>query len=248
MHADAGLQVESGLAPPAFQFRRADELLVLVRPGREEPQDIFGTDNRKQKGLRISVDCGEEHMATGPNQLRDRGGHLRRGGYVLQHLETGDDVILSGLFRDQCLSRGLPVVDLGTGFDLVQARDRQGRFRHVDARHPRTAARHGLGQDSPATANIDDPAARQVHVLSYPVEPQRVDLVQGAKFARGVPPTSGQRVELGDLSRVDVCVRGVHCLVLRSRGYCAFAMRCRHSLLRASRSCLSIPVRVPASS
>ena len=72
------------------------------------------------------------------------------------------------------------------------------------------ASGHGVGQDATATSDVDDFFTLQRYQAFYPVQTQRVDLVQGTKLALGVPPAVGEFREFGQLGGVDVVLCGLH--------------------------------------
>ena len=100
----------------------------------------------------------------------------------------------AGGFGGERLGRDLAVVDvLGAGFERMQLRHLQRLGRQVDAEHVGAAARHRLGEDAAAAADVEHALAAQAGEAVDPVQPQRVDLVQRPEFARRCP-TSGGRV------------------------------------------------------
>jgi hypothetical protein len=70
--------------------------------------------------------------------------------------------------------------------------------------HLRPTARHRIAQDAAATTHVDHPLSAQSRQRVDPVEPQRIDLMQGAKFAVFVPPAMRQVAEFRQLLRVGV--------------------------------------------
>ena len=148
-----------------------------MRPFGQQAQDVLGADNGEHERLGVPVDRREEHVPTGPHQFGAGAHDLRRVRYVLQHFETGHDVILSGLGLGELFSGHAPIVDLGPGFVLMQLRDRQRRFGHINSGDAGAALRHRLGQDAAAAADIDCPGAVELRELANPVEAQWVDLV-----------------------------------------------------------------------
>jgi hypothetical protein len=76
----------------------------------------------------------------------------------------------------------------------------------VDAEHVGTAARHRVGKDAAAAADIEDALALQRREAVDPVEAQRVDLMQRPEIAFRVPPAVGELAEFGELARVGIRV------------------------------------------
>ena len=91
---------------------------------------------------------------------------------------------------------GHPLGYIGTDvfarFKRMQLSHFEGFGGKVHAQHLRTLARHGIGQNATATTDVHHIQARQGHQAVDPLQAQRVDLVQGSKFAFRVPPTVGQ--------------------------------------------------------
>jgi hypothetical protein len=128
---------------------------------------------------------------------------------VFEHLHAGDHVELRRAFLRQRFDCDFAVFDgWRRRFHRMQLRDFQGLGRQVDAQHVGTAASHRVRQDAAATTDIQHALARHAPMRFDPVEPQRVDLVERAELAFGIPPTVGQVAELGDFLRI--CVHRVN--------------------------------------
>ena len=67
-----------------------------------------------------------------------------------------------------------------------------------------TARGHRLGEQPAAAADVDEPGTVQRHALGHVIRAQRIDAVQGAELAVGVPPARRRRVESCQLRRVHV--------------------------------------------
>ena len=100
-----------------------------------------------------------------------------------------------------------PVVDtLDAPFGGMQPGHRQRRFARIDAGNVGTEIRERLGHQSAAAADVQRPGLLEhdISPLLDVVQTRTVDVVQRLEVAVGVPPTMRQRLELGDLIRVDV--------------------------------------------
>ena len=85
----------------------------------------------------------------------------------------------------------------------------------VDAQNLSPLARHGIGQDTPATPDVQNFQPGQGHQSVYPFQAQWVDLVQRPEFTFRVPPTVGQIRKLGQFGRIDIGCLSVHSLDCR---------------------------------
>jgi hypothetical protein len=94
---------------------------------------------------------------------RGAGAHdRRRVGHVLQHFHAGHHVEAAGLLRRQRLGTDLAVGDTGRlGLQGMQLGHPQRLRRQIDPQHLRALARHGVGQDAAAAADIEHPLAGQ---------------------------------------------------------------------------------------
>src|SRR5262245_49568596 len=86
----------------------------------------------------------------------------------------------------------------------MQLGDLQRLVGEVDARDPRARARHRLGEDAAAAADVEHVLPFERRVLLDPAQAQRVDLVQRPELALRVPPAVGQVTEFAQLG--GVCV------------------------------------------
>ncbi len=82
--------------------------------------------------------------------------------------------------------------------------DAQRLLGQVDAGHPRAAASHRLGEDAAAAADVQHVAAFELRMLRDPLQAQRVDLVQRAELALGIPPAVREFPEFLQLGRIGV--------------------------------------------
>ncbi len=90
---------------------------------------------------------------------------------MFEHLETGDHVELLRCLCGHGFGGDLPIIDFESGFEKVQARNRQRSLAHVDASHLSATLRHGLAQDAATAADVDDFLSGQRDVLVYPIDP-----------------------------------------------------------------------------
>jgi len=103
-----------------------------------------------------------------------------------------------------------PVVDLDTRLVLVQARNCQRSFAHIDAGDRGAQPRHPFSQQAAPAADVDGCASGQRRLAVNVLEAQRVDIVQRFELAVRVPPARGQFLELVDFSAIDVVSCGGH--------------------------------------
>lgn len=75
---------------------------------------------------------------------------------VLQHLHAGDDIVLLRVLRGMFLNRFLNIFHLNTALQGVQFRHLQRLCAHVQSGDRRAFARHTLGEDAAAAADIED--------------------------------------------------------------------------------------------
>ena len=203
------LQVQAGVANPAAQLGRADELGKFVGSARQHAQDVLGANDGEHERLGIAVDGGEKHLAARLDQFGAGANHRAWIWHVLEHLQAGHHVKGAGVQLGKLLGGALLVVDADAGLQLVQAGDGQWRLAHVDAGHLGAALGHGLSQNAATAANVQHLLAGQAGAFVDPVGTQRVDLVQRFELAVTVPPAACQRLEFGDFSAINVKTHGV---------------------------------------
>lgn len=108
---------------------------------------------------------------------------LEPGGFIEKHIEKHGE----GLHH-----MGLEVDDLD---EFV---------REVEADDTGALARHGLGEQSPAAADIHDrESCKRTAPFDVP-KTNRVEVVQRAHRTVGVPPAARRRLEAGELGRIDI--------------------------------------------
>jgi len=100
----------------------------------------------------------------------------------------------------------------------MQLRHAQRLGGEVDTRNTRTAARHGLGQNAATAAHVQHLLARQGGDAVDPRQAQRIDLMQGAKLALGIPPAVGQLGEFFQLGWVGIDGSAHACIVTPGNG------------------------------
>src|SRR5256885_4519736 len=72
LDAREGLEGESRGARPARQLRRADQPLILVRPARDQTEEVFSADVGRRKGLGVAVTGRDKQGAAGPQRSPSR--------------------------------------------------------------------------------------------------------------------------------------------------------------------------------
>ena len=204
VHAGTGPELQACIACPAVQFRRPDEFSIFMRAGRQQFEQIFSTDNRHHERFRIAIDGGEKRVPARAQQGMYRSNDLGGTWHVLEHLEASHHVVPSRFLRGRFLCGRESIFDARARLELVQARNRQRAFGHIDSGHRGPGLCERLGQNAAAASDVDHPGAVQIDVLPNPVEPQWIDLVQGTEFAFRVPPAGGESVEFGDLGGIDI--------------------------------------------
>ena len=113
----------------------------------------------------------KKQMPTGLNELRTRANYRWRFRNMLQHLEAGNNIEATWAFGSKFFSRGLSIVNVDAGLNLVQAGYGERPFGHINAGHRSAGARHCLGKDSATAADINDGAAIEFGILPDPVQP-----------------------------------------------------------------------------
>src|SRR6185436_8202059 len=73
----------------------------------------------------------------------------------------------------------------------------------------RAAARHALGENAAAAADVEHVLARERRVALDPFQAQRIDLVQRPELALRVPPARGEAAEFLELGGVRVHHAGI---------------------------------------
>ena len=139
---------------------------------------------------------------------------LRRVRHVLDHLHVEDDVEALAGGRQIFRRRGA-VVDVETLLGGMDGGRLDVPLRRVDGNHVRAQPRHRLGQQAAAAADVEKAQALERfalvwvdaqprrHLLADIVEPDRIELVQHAELAVGVPPFGGHCGKAFHLGRVD---------------------------------------------
>jgi hypothetical protein len=160
-----------------------------VRTSRQQLQQVFGADNREQKGFRIPINRGKKYMTARSDQLGAGQYNQRWIRDVFEHFEARNYIVLARLFCSQFFCRRLAVIDGDLRFNLMQPGYREGPLGHIDSGYRCAGAGHGLGKDAAAAADINNILALQIDVLTNPVKPQRIDFMESSKFAMWIPPT-----------------------------------------------------------
>ncbi len=166
---------------------------------------MLGADDREHERLGVAIDRREERPAAGLHEApagRDDRSGVRD---VFEHLHAGDDVEPFGQLIGERLHRDLAVGDARRRcLDRVELGHLERLGSEVDAEHVGTTARHRVGKDAAAAADVEDALALQRREAIDPVEAQRIDLMQRPEVALGIPPAVGEVAELGELARVGI--------------------------------------------
>ena len=99
----------------------------------------------------------------------------------------------------------------------MQLRHLERLVGQVDAQHLRAAPRHRIGQDAAAAAHVQHLAPGDRRNAFDPLQPQRIDFVQRAKFAFQIPPAVGQFGEFGQFGRIGIHDVSVICAIMKRR-------------------------------
>jgi hypothetical protein len=96
---------------------------------------------------------------------------IEAGRDVLEHLHAGDDVEALGHLLGQRLDRDLAVGDARRRrLDRVELRHLERLVGEVDAEHVGAAARHRIGEDAAAAADVENALALERREAVDPVE------------------------------------------------------------------------------
>ncbi|MNE91572.1 hypothetical protein D3C80_1892030 [compost metagenome] len=98
-------------------------------------EHVFSADDRHQPGFGIAVDGGEEHVAARFDQMCTGPHDGGRVWDVLEHLHTGDDVILLWMSLRMAFYRLLHVGHLHTAFQRMQSRHLERFCPHIQPGH-----------------------------------------------------------------------------------------------------------------
>ena len=117
---------------------------------------------------------------------------------MFKHFHASDHVEAAWLLHGKVFcTRFLVVHSLRTGLNGMQLRDLKRLPGEVDAQHVGTPASHGVGQNAPTAADINNTLSLQRRYAFDPAKPKRIYLVQGAELSVGVPPAMGGLGKLG---------------------------------------------------
>src|SRR5216683_8303762 len=89
----------------------------------------------------------------------------------------------------------------------MQLRNLQRLIGKVDALDPGAAPRHRLSEDPSAAADVERRRPGQLRDAGYPVQAQRIDLVERLELALRIPPAVRERAEFLQFLRIGVHVR-----------------------------------------
>ncbi|MPN01134.1 hypothetical protein SDC9_148337 [bioreactor metagenome] len=155
-------------------------------------EHVFGTNDREQVGLGVAVEGGQENMAPRLDQSCAGGDNAGRIRDVFEHFQAGHGIERAGHFVGQLFDSNLAVIDLLAAFKQVQLGNAERLFGKINAGDVGSTCRHAFGEQSAATADIEDTLAGQADCTIDPVKAQRVDVVQRLEFAVRVPPAVGK--------------------------------------------------------
>ncbi len=105
------------------------------------------------------------------------------------------------------LGRLLAVIDPQARLEEVQARDLDHLAAEVEAGDLCGARRERLRQQPAAAAHVGDARSREPAARSDVIDPHRVEVVQGAGLAVGVPPARRQRRKALQFGRIEIALR-----------------------------------------
>ena len=184
---------QPGVAAHRGELGRLDELRVVVRAARQQPQHVLGADHREQIRLRIAVDASRKNTWPPGFTSSRTPAPSRRVGHVLEQLHAGDDVVLRAAARARALRRR----SCGTRLRAPDSsRCSCATLSGLSARSmpvtcaPR-AAIASLSMPPPQPTSSTRLAAQAGDAVDV-VEAQRIDVVQRLELARR-DPTSGAR-------------------------------------------------------
>ena len=182
-------------------------------------EEIFGADNGKQVGLKLSVESRKEDATTGFDE-GGAGSHDRcRIRNVLQHFHAGHVIKTPRSFFSQSLNADLAIVNAKVAVAGVIAGHRKEFATEIDPRYRSARSGQAFTEDAATTANIQDFCAVDGGMRANELKAQRVDRVQGLEFTARIPPTARQCGELFDFIRVYILGHRHHGLVLGSVGF-----------------------------
>src|SRR5215211_946728 len=212
-HAALIHDLEPVLLQCGLQLVRPHQLVPMVRPARQKPENVFGADDRQGEALERAVDGGDDHQAAGLDHFGAAPDEQVHVGDVLDHLHGEHDIeALAGV--GQHLGGDGAVVDVESRAGGVTLGHLDAGLGRIGAHDGSTDARERLRQDAGAAADIEDTQTAQAIErfriapevpaggVADVAEPHRVDHVQRSHRAVRIPPGLRQRVEMRDLGRV----------------------------------------------
>ena len=80
---------------------------------------------------------------------------------MFQHFHTGHQFKFAGVALRKIFRSALLIINIHSGFQGMQAGDIQAIRRHINTGYLCAGARHTLGQNATATADVESIAAKQ---------------------------------------------------------------------------------------
>ena len=195
---------QAGGADEAGQFGWFDKACVVVGAARQHFGDVFGADHGKQVGGCGAVEGGKEHFAARFDQLHAGGDDGGGVGHVFEHFHAGDDVIASRFACGERFCCDFFVTDGNAAFQAMQVGYAQRFAGEVDAFGLGPEFGHRFGEDAAAAADVEHFLARKLGMAVDPLEPDRVQVVQGFEFGLRIPPAMREFTEFLQFMRVGI--------------------------------------------
>ena len=201
----------SGRPSPAGELGGADEFQVLVRAARQNARDVLGADDRHRERPRGAVQGRDDDIAAGPHQRGERARARPRDRARARASPCRSTARMPRAARAASSSAAMarystatPVSSACSSATSSTARD------EIDAEHPRTAARHRLGEDAAAAADVEDvPCRRAATARSMYSSRSGLRSCSGFDGPFGSHQLCASDAELGELRRIGIGVRDV---------------------------------------
>ncbi len=182
---------------------------------------MLGADDGQRHCLGGAVEGGDHHQPARPQQPGAVPEELSRIGHVLDHLHVEDHVERGAVLLDQGLDGRTQVADVQASFRGMGLGRADVALGGVDASDLEAQPRHGLAQQAPAAADIQQPqtlersagasvaAEAGQGLVTDEAQPDRVEAVQRRELALRIPPVGGEAGESLDFGDIDARALGV---------------------------------------